>query len=90
MNSIRLTGELFPILYTRYGAFELDGSGFFPLHVSFGFAGLSITPIMPLTISSMYVKSLLISPLLKTSIGLPSKIAFVNKNRAISGLPHGP
>ena len=29
-------------------------------------------------------------PLLKTWIGLPARIASVNLNNAISGLPHGP
>ena len=35
----------------------------------------------------MYVKSLVWLPLLKTLIGSPCKIDFVNKNNAISGLP---
>ena len=36
------------------------------------------------------VKSLSISPLLKTCIGVPSRMALVKMNKAISGLPQGP
>ena len=43
-----------------------------------------------LTTSSTYVKSRIILPLLKTLIGRSLIIASVNKNKAISGLPHGP
>ena len=41
-------------------------------------------------ISSIYVKSLIISPLLKTLIGPPSEMALVKRNKAMSGLPRGP
>ncbi len=44
----------------------------------------------PSTMSSMYVKSRSILPALKTSIGRPSTIAFVNSIGAWSGRPHGP
>src|SRR6187455_863598 len=40
--------------------------------------------------SSTYVKSRRIWPLLKTSIGRFSRMAFVNRNAAMSGRPHGP
>ena len=38
----------------------------------------------------MYVKSLVISPLLYTSISVPCTILSTNLYSAISGLPHGP
>ena len=40
--------------------------------------------------SSTNVKSRLWWPWLNTSMGLPSRMFFVNRNSAMSGRPHGP
>ena len=51
---------------------------------------LLIAALVPLMMSSMYVKSLFMFPSLKTEIGLPDNILLVKINIAISGRPHGP
>ena len=66
------------------------GSGHSESQEAFGWGMESTTRNTPFTISSIYVKSRSISPLLKTFIGRLCKIASVNKKGDISGLPHGP
>ena len=46
--------------------------------------------IRPAMISSIYVKSRRICPLLNTLMGSPFNIAFINRQGAISGRPQGP
>src|SRR5699024_11163270 len=81
IKCINFSGLLFPILYTLCGTSSFVG-------------GASINFSIPLTISSIYVKSryksLSKSPLLKILIGSSLKNLSVKPKYAISGRPIGP
>lgn len=87
---MRGVGWLLPILNTRYGAALVAGSGLAGSNAGLGAAVLSATRITPSTMSCTKVKSRTILPWLKMLIGSPARMALVNKNSAMSGLPQGP
>ena len=76
INFISLIDWPYPILNILWGANELDGVGFKLSNSSNGVAGFWQHLIILSTMSPIKVKSLIISPKLKTSIGLPFNIDF--------------
>src|SRR6185436_6293651 len=74
----------------RNGALEVAGSGWLPFQSALAVATRSAARTTPSAMSSTKVKSRLWCPLLKTSMGLPSRMFLVNRNSAISGRPQGP
>ena len=72
-------GRLDPILYNRYGAVDDAGSGSDPDQLGLGSGIFLIMRHTPSTISSIYVKSLVILPWLYKSIGSEARIDFVKR-----------